>query len=420
MAASKLSSTTVDRLPYRPSSAGWVIYWHAKPAGFGLRVTEQGVRTYIVRYRLRGSRTQRLRGIGKPSPAFTFGHAQGIAGEVLRQAGQGIDYFDELKRARSQNLGEVWRYYESEHLESDAVSKRAREDAKLLWNNHCTKEFNSCALADITSEKARDWHRRTTKEGAYVANRAMQFLRAAWNYGLKYDRIPRKLANPFAAVTPNPEQPRQTILEPDQFPKLAKALNDVTDPFARAYLWMLFYTGCRRTELLKLQWKDVKIQQAEKDKPRTGTITLRETKGGEPRAVALSEPAVLVLEGMVRTENPYVFVGARKSRETGEHTHLDPKQYWHKVRAAAKLPELRLHDLRRSFGSWLGATGFSPKQIGAMLGHKTDITSRVYVQLGEAVNLKRQLASAHAKLAAEFIVEKPRAEVRDIKTGATL
>ena len=419
MAATKLSSATVDRLPYRPSSAGWFIYWHPKPAGFGLRVTEQGVRTYVVRYRLRGSRTQRLKIIGK-TDKYTFGEAQVFAKNVLKKAGDGIDHFAELKRKRSQNLGEVWRYYESEQLSSEDVSERTRGDAKLLWKNHCIKEFNSCSLADITSEKARDWHRRTTKDGAYVANRAMQYLRAAWNYGLKYDRIPRELANPFAAVTPNPEQPRQTILAPGQFPELAKAMNAVSDPFASAYLWMLFYTGCRRTELLKLTWTDVDIKPKEDDEPRSGSITLRVTKGDEPRTVALSAPAIEILEALARTENPYVFVGTRKSRLTGKDTHLDPKPHWKKVRVAAKLPDLRLHDLRRSFGSWLGASGFSSKQIGATLGHKTDITSRVYIQLGEAVDLKRQLVDAHAKLAEEFRKPKPKADVHDIKTGAKM
>ena len=96
-------------------------------------------------------------------------------------------------------------------------------------------------------------------------------------------------------------------------------------------------------------------------------------------------------------------------------TYLDPKPHWQQVRKTAKLPELRLHDLRRSFGSWLGASGIAPKLIGAALGHKTDITSRVYVQLGEAAGIKRQLATAHAKLADEFRQEKPLAEVVDLR-----
>ncbi len=419
MAATKLSSATVDNLPYKANSASWTVHWHHKVRGFGLRVTEQGARTYVVRFRLRGSRSQKLKALGS-TDKLTFGQALDNAREVLRLASQGRDWFDEIRRKRAQTLGEVWRYYEAEHLAGNGVSDRTRGDAKLLWENHCAKEFDFCSLADVTPERARDWHRRTSKSGDYVANRASQALRAAWNYGLKYGRIPREQANPFASVTLNKEQARQTILEPEQFPRFANAVNAVADPFARAYFWTLFYTGCRRTELLKLQWSDVEIKPEQDKEPRSGSITLRMTKGGERRVVALSAPAVEILEALPRTHNPHVFIGTRKTKNhpVDLENHLDPKKHWHSVRIAANLPELRLHDLRRSFGSWLGASGVTPKLIGTVLGHKTDITSRVYVQLGEAAGIKRQLVTAHAALAKEFRVEKPKAKVIDIATGA--
>jgi integrase len=411
LAATKLSSDTVERLPYRRSSAGWCAYWHRKLGGFGLRVTEAGARAYVVRYRLKGSRAQRLRALGSPAE-LQFGQAYERAKEVLREAERGVDWFEAIKRERAQTLGQVWRYYEKEHLATEAVASGSYVNAKVLWRLHCASDFDTCSLADITPEKARDWHRQTTKSGAYNANRAAQMLRAAWNYGCKYGRIPRELENPFAAIALNKELARQTILEPHQFPAFSRAVNALKDPYTRGYFWAAFYTGCRRTELLKLTWSDVEILPKRNKEPRSGTIMLREVKGGEPRRVALSDPAVKLLEKLPRTDNPYVFAGAVAG------THLDPKAHWQLVRTAANLPELRLHDLRRSFGSWLGASGVTPKLIGAALGHKTDITSRVYVQLGEAAGIKRQLATAHAKLAEEFRRDKPRAEVVNIAARA--
>ena len=375
-------------------------------------------RSYVVAYRLRGTRAKRLRTLGSLEK-LKLPEAMERAREVLREALSGRDWFDTVKRERSQTLGQVWKYYSDEQLAGNEVSDRARGDAKLLWTNHCAKEFEFCSLADISPERARDWLRRTGKKGStdgsrmrrgpYVANRAAQALRAAWNYGLKYGRIPHELVNPFASITLHEELARQTILEPHQFPAFAKAIGKLQDPFARAYLWTMFYTGARRTELFKVKWADVELRAARKGEERGGTLTLKETKGGEPRTVALSAPAVDILEALPRTDNPHVFVGAVAG------THLDPKPYWHEVRKAAGLPELRMHDLRRSFGSWLGASGVAPKLIGAALGDKTDITSRVYVQLGEAANIKRQLATAHAALAKEFAKDKPRAQVLPIR-----
>jgi integrase len=422
MAGPKLTAATVATLPYkhpvprkppgkRKSPLKWCAYWHHKLKGFGLRVTAQGARSYVVKFRLRGSPATRLRTIGPPTK-YTFREAYEEARKALRDAEVGRDYFETIKRERAQTLGDVWRYYVSEHLSGKDISERTRRDHGFLWTNHAEREFGNRSLADISPEQARDWHRRVTRSGVYVANRAAQALRAAWNHARRYGRIPRELENPFAAIKLNKESPRQTILEPHQVPKFVEALNAVQNPFAAAYLKLLFFSGARRTELLRLEWPDVDIQPARKGEPRTGSILLRHTKGGEPRRVALSQPAIEILEGLSHTDNRHVFAGAKP------HVAVEPEDHWRRVRKAAGLPDLRMHDLRRSFGSWLGAAGFGAKLIGAALGHKTDITSRVYIALGEATDIKRQLATAHAKLAEEFRQEKPRAEVVDLRAKA--
>jgi integrase len=420
MATAQLTADSVNRLPYKPTGAGkagWCMYWHHKVMGFGLRVTDNGVRSYVVRYRLRGSRRQKIATLGKADGPLKFGQALERAREVLREAERGVDWFDRLKRERAQTIGDVWAHYEREHLASDKISAGSRANAKALWRLHSERQFKSVALVDLTRDEVRRWHNKlaTDKGGRkhhHNANRALQNLRAAWNVAAADDRVPKGFENPFAAIKLHPEHPRQTILEPHRVPQFSEAVDALPDPYARAYVWMLFYTGCRRTELLKLTWSDVEILPKRGKEPRAGTITLRHVKGGEPRKVALSAPAIEVLEELPRTDtpdNPYVFCGAR------EGTHLDPKDHWDRVRNAMGMSELRLHDLRRTFGSWLGASGVSPKLIGTVLGHKTDITSRVYVQLGEAVNIKRELASAHAALAEQFASEKPKASVTNIE-----
>jgi len=412
MAAQKLSSANVATIAYTKSPAGWSAAWHPKLKGFGLRITANGARSYIVKYRLRGARATRLCTIG-PLTKYTFGEAYEVARRALRDAEEGRDYFEALKRKRTAMMGAVWRYYVAEHLSGSDISDRTRSDHGFLWKNHGARDFDHKPLSDITSEKLRDWHRGITKRsGAYVANRAAQALRAAWNYGRKYGRVPRELENPFATLKLNKETARQTILEPHQVPKFVEAMNAIENPFASAYLWLLYFTGARRTELLRLEWVDVELLPARNGEARQGSILLRHVKGGDPRRLELSAPAIEILEALPRTGNRYVFAGAHKDRA------VEPEDHWRRVREAAGLPDLRMHDLRRTFGSWLGQVGYSTKQIGATLGHKTEITSRVYVQLGEAGDIKRQLATAHAALAEQFAQDKPRASVVDLKSRA--
>jgi integrase len=176
--------------------------------------------------------------------------------------------------------------------------------------------------------------------------------------------------NPCAGIDLRPETPRQVRLELAELPHLEAAIDSQTDdPYLRAYFRFILLTGCRRSEALRLKWSDVGER----------TVTFRDTKGGGDHTVALSARAAQLLSGLERLGgNPYVFV----SRQHGKRL-AEPSKAWQRIRKAASLPHLRIHDLRRTFGSWLGDAGFTSKQIGTALGHKSDITSRVYMALGD-------------------------------------
>jgi len=418
MAKQKLTQSFVQRdraelFPAAtPTTTDWIPYWDTKTPGFGLRVTRDGARAYIVGYRVRGNRRHRIKTIGKTA-VFELEQARGRAKDILREAEAGRDWFKSIAETRALTMGAVWEHYRDEHLAGKDISPRTREDTKLLWTKHCEKTFKAQVVVDVTPADARSWHKEITASGPYVANRSLQFLRAAFNYGIRYGKIPAGVQNPFAMVDRNAEHARQVILLPEQFPALAGAIDALPDPYARAYLWLMFYTGARRTELATLTWANVSLAEkpSKAGEVRKGTVTFGRTKNGSAFTVELSAPAVEILEGLPRVEgNPYVFVGRVKG------TRLDPKPHWQTVRKAAKLPELRLHDLRRSFGSWLAASGYSAKQIGAALNHRSDVTAAVYMQLGSNVTVKRALVDAHAKLVRDAIeqAKKPKAEVVDL------
>lgn len=395
MATANLTLTSVRQLPYSPSgtASSWCVYWDRKLHGLGLRVTDSDARSYVIRYRVRGSRTQRIKTIGAIT-VLTVRQARDRAKEIIRSAELGEDWFESVARDRSKTMQDLWKYYEAHHLTDPGVSAGFRHQAPLMWKAYCAGRFTRRPVVAVTPEQARDWHRHVTRRGAYIANRAAQLLRAVWNYGSKFGQVPRGVPNPFAAVTLNREQPRKIILQPEDLPRLAKAIDSIENSWAKAYFWMLFYTGARRTEMLTLRWTDVDLKAR--------MITFRQTKAGEPHQMHLSPPAFQILKMLPRSGNPFVFAGDRDERP------LHPDKLWEGIRAASGLADLRMHDLRRSFGSWLGARGYTSKQIGTLLGHKTDITSRVYIQLGEAVDLKRELTGAFAKLAKNYRAVRPR------------
>lgn len=97
-------------------------------------------------------------------------------------------------------------------------------------------------------------------------------------------------------------------------------------------------TGCRHSEILKLRWEQVDLE--------AGELNLPDTKTGG-RAVPLAPSAVRLLETLLRDEdNPRLVTG----RTPGSHL-TDLQHPWRRIRARAELPDVRIHDLRHSFGS---------------------------------------------------------------------
>jgi integrase len=99
---------------------------------------------------------------------------------------------------------------------------------------------------------------------------------------------------------------------------------------------------------------------------------------------------------------PFVFPD-----RSGKKGRVTVTKAWEQIRKAAGLPELRIHDLRRSVGSWLGASGCTAEMIGALLNHKSNITSQVYVQLDE-LGVKRTLVNKGAKILRTALRHRPK------------
>lgn len=149
---------------------------------------------------------------------------------------------------------------------------------------------------------------------------------------------------------------------------LREAEQDKTcSPWVIAAIRLLTLTGARRNEIPTLQWEHVSEEHR--------CLMLSDSKTGR-KAVRLSPPALAVLQTIPRLDdNPYVICGER---------HLvNLEQPWRRIRKAAKLDDVRLHDLRHSFASVAASGGQSVVVIGKMLGHSQPATTARYAHLAD-------------------------------------
>ena len=129
---------------------------------------------------------------------------------------------------------------------------------------------------------------------------------------------------------------------------------------------LLALTGCRKSEIMTLQWQDF----------RDGHLFLRDGKTG-PRTVWLSPAARAVLNGLPRT-GAWVFPGRSGSGPARGLGH-----YWRKLRDEAGLRDVRLHDLRHSYASLALRSGQTVLTIGRLLGHGNPETTLKYIHLAD-------------------------------------
>src|SRR5271154_5447707 len=94
-------------------------------------------------------------------------------------------------------------------------------------------------------------------------------------------------------------------------------------------------------------------------------IPAGKSKAGEAMLIPLVEPALAIIRQRVGHPSGFIFPGHGR---TGHF--MDPKSTWRGVLQRAGLTDLRLHDLRRTLGSYQAALGASLPIIGRSLGHR--------------------------------------------------
>ncbi|CAN5713952.1 hypothetical protein BH10CYA1_BH10CYA1_64130 [soil metagenome] len=95
----------------------------------------------------------------------------------------------------------------------------------------------------------------------------------------------------------------------------------------------------------------------------------------------------------------WVFPSDRKGRKTGALSHMgNPKEAWKRILERAEITDLRIHDLRRTAGSYMAIQGVSPTIIGKALGHRSQAATAMYARLTQDP-VRQAMMKARAALA---------------------
>ncbi len=358
-------------------------YFDAATPGLTLCVTATGTRTFYVYRRVLG-RPSRIR-LGR-FPELGLAKARQDAQRIGGDIANNLDPQAAKRRLREeatfQELHTHWMAHAKIHKKTWANDQRLYDKYLSSWKSR--------KLSQIRKPDVQALHTKMGEaNGKYMSNRVLALLHAMFS---KADDMGCREPNPARGVKKFREKSRERFLQGDELPRFFKSLDEEPDATLRDFFTIALFTGARRSNTLAMAWADVNLER--------GTWTIPDTKSGDAVTLPLVPEAIEILERRQRMTNgsPWVFPSHGKSGHLEE-----PKTAWARLLTRAGIADLRIHDLRRTLGSWQAAGGASLQIIGKSLGHKNVATTSIYSRL----NIDPVRASVSAAAAAIRAAAKP-------------
>ena len=397
-----LTKTRIAALP-APAEGRCYIY-DSKVPGLAVCVTAAGSRTFYL-YRWVNGRPQRIR-IGACADLGVEA-ARTKARKLVGEMANGVNPQDAKRAARGEpTFGETFGLY-LEHAKG--YRKSWRQDQGTF--GRYLGPLANRKVSAITRDDVRHLHATIgAKHGKYAANRMLALVSVVFN------RYAESVPNPAKAIERFKEQSRDRFLDADELRRFFAALEDEPSADWRDFFAVALLTGARKANVLAMKWPDLNLDRG------LWRIDAADAKGGEPMLVVLAPPVVELLRRRADAngESPWVFASP-----TSASGHLEEaKKPWHAILKRAGLVDadgknaVRIHDLRRTLGSWAAMTGASLPIIGKALGHKNVATTAIYARLGDAPVRQGVNTAAAAILDAAGVKMLPAATNPETEEGA--
>jgi integrase len=296
--------------------------------------------------------------------AIAVDDARKLALAELHEYAKGIDVrtrrLEERRQMSTQQLFIHWRTVEGAKKRSIAQYEGFFEYAAPLHG----RKINAVTQHDVAKLHADIGE----KVGHVTANRVLAVLSIIFRWSAAH----LGTQNPVRGIKRFPEYARERFMQPAELVKFYAAIDNDPDPTWRDYWKMLIFTGARRENVSSMRWADVDVINA------AWRIPAHSAKGKRAVTVPLSEDALAVLRERLQLlqSEEWVFPSHSKSGHIAE-----PKAAWARLLARAGLDDLRIHDIRRTVGSYMAMSGVSDRLIGGALGQTTAQATNVYARL---------------------------------------
>lgn len=214
----------------------------------------------------------------------------------------------------------------------------------------------------------------TKNNGLYVANRVIEFLRAMFNW--KIDNQNWEYGNPASRIKLNKETSRDRYIKKNEKERFIESLDSEPNEIARDFFFVSILTAARKSNVLAMKWEQIDFDEE--------IWRIPKTKNNTPHNVTLIKEVIEILKIRKKRNTklgfidyPFVFPSDRS-----KSGHLqEPKKIWKKILDRANIKKLRIHDLRRTMGSYMTMQGSNSQTVGKALNHKNPASTLIYSRL---------------------------------------
>lgn len=422
----KFGKEALKAVPPPPAGKRLTVYDTVVPK-LALRMTSGGAQAfYVVKHN--GPSVTWVR-IGT-FPDVTVEQARKEAEKVLGTFASGSDPTAARRAIRREpTFSEAFEFFLDGKRKRDgsALADKTRRGYRDVMRIYLGSIQNK-KLTQVTRDDVKAIQRKATQKSPSQACQAVALVSSVFSFMIDQQQFGG--SNPAIRVQKSPPPSRDRFAQAHELPYLLAA---IAESEQGDYFVLSLLTGARRSNVQAMTWRDVDLEGA--------VWRIGKTKNGTSQNIPLSPEAIMVLKerrealelehrarGTGQMMAPYVFPGQGK---TG---HLvEPKKAWATIRRKASLrrlldllqdnsridanerqmheaalyttpkaterallklaeaanidpadynlADLRIHDLRRTLGSWQAKTGASLPIIGKSLNHKTLQATQIYARL---------------------------------------
>jgi integrase len=350
--------------------------------GFYVDVQVSGRKSFRVRYRF--EKKLRVVTLGDAS-LISSDEARKLARELIRKAKQGVDPLETIQSGLGPKIKD---FFLEKYIPYAKSYKRSWDTDLSMIKNHLVSKLGELHMGSISPPDIAVFveKMRAQDYALGTCNRALVLLRYGFELAIRW-KVPGVETNPVKEIKNLRDDNRiERFLSNEQTINLLDAVKQSESEMLQYIVLFLIYTGARKREALDAKWQDIDWDQK--------SWRIPKTKSGKVRHIPLSKGALSVLEtlqalclegklgkylqafSVADMAQRNIFANIR----TGK-AYVSFFYSWDAARKRAGLPDLRVHDLRHSFASFLVNAGRSLYEVQELLGHADIRTTSRYAHL---------------------------------------